>query len=158
MLLLLVLVFFGVFVVVALLLTATGTSASQQTEQTLTVLQAALATQKMSRADPIVDIRKEELLSAVPWINRWLLKIELAPRLRTLLYQADLKWTAGSLLLMSVVCFAIPAYLIYLRTGAVLFALLIGLLLGAAPFVFVLYKRSPAFCQVRSSSCQMRSI
>ncbi len=145
MLLLLVLVFFGVFVVAALLLTATKTSASQQTEQTLTVLQAALATSKMSRADQAVDIRKEELLSAVPWLNRWLLKLELAPRLRILLYQADLKWTAGSLLLMSAVCFVIPSYLIYLRTGALIFAFLIGLLLGAAPIVFVLYKRAQRF-------------
>ena len=42
MLLLLVLVFSGVFAVAALLMTATRTSASQQSEQTLNVLQAAL--------------------------------------------------------------------------------------------------------------------
>ena len=151
MLLLLVLVFLGVFVVAALLLTATRSSASQQTEQTLNVLQAALATSKMSRADQAVDIRKEELLSAVPWLNRWLLKLELAPRLRILLYQADLKWTAGGLLLMSAVCFVIPAYLIYLRTGALIFAFLIGLLLGAAPIVFVLYKRAQRFAKFEAA-------
>jgi tight adherence protein B len=145
MLLLLVLVFSAVFIVVALLLTASNTTAAQQTEQTLTVLHAALATSKLSPADQAVDIRKEELLSAVPWLNRWLLKLELAPRLRILLYQADLKWTAGSLILMSALCFMIPAYLIYLRTGAVILSLLMGLLLGAAPFVFVLYKRTQRF-------------
>ncbi len=61
------------------------------------------------------------------------------------LYQANVKWTAGGLLLMSVACFVIPAYLVYLRTGAVPFALLIGLLLGAAPFVYVLHKRRKRF-------------
>jgi tight adherence protein B len=144
MLLLLVLVFSAVFVVAALLLTA-RTSASQQSEQTLTVLQAALATSKLSPTDLAVDVRKEELLSAVPWLNRWLLKLEVAPRLRMILYQADLKWTAGSLLLMSLLCFMIPAYLIYLRTGTLIFSLLIGLLLGAAPFVYVLRKRTKRF-------------
>jgi tight adherence protein B len=145
MLLLLVLVFVAVFAVAALLLTVGRTNASKQTEQTLAVLQAALATSKLSSADQTVDIRKEELFSAVPWLNRWLLRLEIAPRLRTLLYQADLKWTAGSLLLMSAICFIVPAYLIYLRTGAIIFALLIGVLLGAAPFVYVLHKRTQRF-------------
>lgn len=145
MLTLLVLVFLAVFTVSALLLTAGRTGASQQTEKTMTVLRAALATAKLTPTDQIVDIRKEELLSAVPWLNRWLLKLELAPRLRTLLLQADLKWTAGGLILMSIACFAIPAYLIYLRTGTVIFSLLIGLLLGAAPFIYVLHKRTQRF-------------
>jgi tight adherence protein B len=145
MLLVLVLVFSSVFVVATLLLTAGRTSASQQSEQTLSVLQAALATSKLSPADQAVDIRKQELLSSVPWLNRWLLKLELAPRLRILLYQADLKWTAGSLLLLCTICFVIPAYLIYLRTGTLMFSLLIGLLLGASPYIYVLHKRTQRF-------------
>src|SRR4030088_2784629 len=112
MLTLLALVFFAVFTVSALLLTASRTGASKQTERTMTVLQAALATGNRVSADQIVDIRKIELLSAVPLLNRWLLQLELAPRLRTFLYQADLKWTAGSLILMSTACFVIPAYLL----------------------------------------------
>jgi tight adherence protein B len=145
MLTLLVLVFFAVFTVSALLLTASRTGASKQTEQTMTVLHAALVTGNRVPADQIVDIRKEELLSAVPLLNRWLLQLELAPRLRTLLFQADLKWTAGGLILMSTACFLIPAYLIYLRTGAIIFSLLIGSLLGAGPFFFVLHKRRQRF-------------
>ena len=145
MLLLLVVVFTSVFVVAALVLTAGRSSASQQTKQTLSVLQAALATSKLSPADQAVDIRKEELLSAVPWLNRWLLKLEVAPRLRILLYQANLQWTAGSLILMCAICFVIPTYLIYLRTGTFIFSVLIGLLLGAAPLIFVLHKRTQRF-------------
>ena len=144
MLTLLIFVFFAVFVVSALLLTASRTGA-QQNEQTMTALQAALATSKLAPPDQIVDIRKEELLSTVPWLNRWLLKLELAPRLRILLYQADLKWTAGVLILLSALCFVIPAYLLYLRSGVIIFSLLIGLLLGAAPFVYVLHKRTQRF-------------
>lgn len=145
MLTLLLLVFIAVFTVSALLLAASRTNASKQTEQTITVLQAALATGQKKAADQIVDIRKEELFSSLPLLNRWLLKLELAPRLRTLLYQADLDWTAGGLILMSIACFVIPAYLIYLRTGTAIFALVIGVLLGAAPFVYVLHKRTQRF-------------
>ena len=145
MLTLLLLVFFAVFTVAALLLTASRSGASRQTEQTLTVLQAALATSKVAQADQVVDIRKEELFSTLPLFNRWLLKLELAPRLRTLLYQADLNWTTGGLLLMSATCFVISAYLIYLRTGTAIFSMLIGILLGAAPFVYVLHKRTQRF-------------
>src|SRR4051794_37131871 len=133
MLLILVLVFLGVFMVIALLLSASGTGASQKTKQALANLDAALASGRSEHHDQIVDIRKEEMLSAIPWVNRWLLRVELAPRLRTLLYQAGLKWTAGGLLLMCTSCFVIPAYLAYLRSGAVIFALLIGLLVAFAP-------------------------
>lgn len=147
MLLVVVLVFFGVFAVSALLLVATGTGASQQTKRTLTVLQAALSAEAPVSSDPIVDLRKKELFSAVPFINRMLLKMELAPRLRHLLYQANLKWTAGGLLLMCATCFLIPAYLIHLRTGSLALSLLLGLLVGFAPFVFVLYKRSKRFAK-----------
>ena len=145
MLLLLGLVFIGVFIVLSLVLVASGVGASEQTKQTLAVLQSAIAFDQSRTGDPMVDIRKSELLSAVPWINRWLLKIEVAPRLRGLLYQADVKWTAGGLLLMSAACFVFPAYLIYLRTGTVIFAVLIGLLVGVGPIVYVLQKRRQRF-------------
>jgi tight adherence protein B len=147
MFLLLAVVFSSVFVITALLLTGGRSSASQQTEQTLTVLKAALATSALSPSNLAVDIRKDEMLSAVPWLNRWLLKLELAPRLRILLYQADVNWTAGSLLLMSILCFLIPSYLVYLHTGTLIFSLLFGLLLGAAPFVYVFQKRAQRFAK-----------
>lgn len=145
MLLLLILVFVGVFSVVALLLLASGTGASQQTKRTLAALESALAVAGGNPTDAVVDIRKDELLSSIPWVNRFLLQLEIAPRLRKLLYQANLKWTTGGLLLMCVACFAIPGYLVYLRTGAAIFALLAGLLLSSTPLIFVLQKRRKRF-------------
>lgn len=145
MLVVLVLVFLGVFAVAALLLIATGTGSSERTKRTLTVLHAALSAAELKPPDPIVDIRKEELFSALPMLNRMLLKMEVAPRLRLLLYQANLKWTAGGLLLMCATCFLIPAYLIDLRTGLLSISLLIGFLVGMSPFLFVLFKRKKRF-------------
>lgn len=145
MLLLLVLVFIGAFTVAVLLLAASGTGASQQTKQTLAVLESALAVDKPEVVDSVVDVRKQELLSAVPWLNRWLLKIEIAPRLRTLLYQANLKWTTAGLLLMCVAFCVVPGYLLYLRTGTIIFALLGGLVLGSTPILYVFHKRRKRF-------------
>ena len=116
MTLLVVVVFVGVFVVLTLLLFAAG-EALATSQADLANLESVLAAHPREVRDQIVDIRKAELLSAVPWINRWLLRIELAPHLRTMLYQANLKWTAGRLLLMSATLFVIPGYLVYARTG-----------------------------------------
>ena len=144
--LLLIVVFVGVFAVFALLLIASGTGASQRTKETLARLESTLASGgKAHPSDEIVDLRRQELFSAVPWLNRWLLRLEIAPRLRTWLYQANLKWTVGVVLLMSLACFLIPAYLVYLRTRTIILALLVGLLLGGAPIFYVLAKRKQRF-------------
>jgi tight adherence protein B len=143
--LIILLVFAGAFSVVALLMIAAGTGASQQTKKVLATLDSALATSWTNTSDQIVDLRKQELLSAIPWINRWLLKIELAPRLRLLLYQANLKWTAGGLILMCGAACLIPAYLRYLQSGDLITSLLIGAVLGAAQLAFVFNKRGRRF-------------
>lgn len=144
----LAIVFVGVFIVVALLLAAGGASSANRSEQAIANLNAALVGRRNLVRDEIVDVRKKELLSAIPLMNRWLLRLEIAPRLRTLIYQAGLKWTAGALLLMISACFVISAYLIYLRTGVLLFALIIGVIVGSAPLVFVLQKRNRRFSQI----------
>ncbi len=145
MLMLLTLVFLSVFAIIALLLVASGTANSEQTKRTLAVLESALGVERAAGHPELVDIRKDELLSAVPWINRWLQKMEIAPRLRILLYQADLKWTAGGLLLMSGACFVFSGYLVYLRTGIPVLGLLVGLMVSGAPFIYVLSKRTQRF-------------
>lgn len=144
--LLLIVVFVGVFAVCALLLIARGIGASQRMKEALARLESTLAAGgKADSSDEMIDLRKQELFSAVPWLNRWLLRLEVAPRLRTLLYQANLKWTVGVLLLMMLACFLIPAYLIYLRTEVTVLALLIGLLLSGSPIFYVLAKRKQRF-------------
>jgi tight adherence protein B len=136
-----VLVFASIFTVLVLVLYASGAGVSPQRKKALATLDLALATGPITSRDEIVDLRKNEILSAVPFINRWLSGLTLAPRLRLLLHQANLKWTAGGLLLMCTTSFVLSTYLIYMRTDAVFPALFVGALLGAAPFAFVLKKR-----------------
>ena len=145
MLTVIILVFLGVFALSAALIYAFGNDPSRQSRKVLAVLDSALATDSQKAAESTVDFRKDASLSAVPWLNRSLLKIDLAGRLHSLISQANLKWTAGKLILLSIASFAAPAYLIHLRTGAVVFPLLCGLVVGFAPMGFVLFKRSQRF-------------
>ena len=142
-----ILVFAGVFSVVALLMVASGTGASQQAKKVLATLDSALATESQETRDQIVNLRKTELLSSIPWINRKLLNFDLAPRLRTLLYQANLNWTAGGLMVMCASLFILPAYIFYWKFNRLPIALLIGAALGAAPIGWVYFKRGKRFRQ-----------
>jgi tight adherence protein B len=142
MALIIVLVFMGVFAVVTLVAVASGTGASQQAKQVHATLDSALATDSPEDRSAAVDLRKVDRLSSIPWLNRKLLQFELTPRLQTLLYQADLKWPVGGMLASCGICFAVPAYLAYLRFDSVLIALPVGLLLGGTPFYWALRKRS----------------
>jgi len=140
-----IVIFLGIFVVVALLLLASGSGATRDAKQVIARLDSALATERVGASDAIVDLRKSELLSAIPMIHRWLLGIKIAPRLHTLLYQANVKWTAGGLMLMCVCGFFIPAYLYYLHSGNVILSLIIGAAIGYMPIGYVLFLRGKRF-------------
>jgi tight adherence protein B len=136
-----VIVFLGVFGVVVLIAAASGSGATDQTRAIMTRLESAIAVGKPEMADLIVDVRKSESMSSIPFLDRYLSKMELAPRIRRFLYQADVKWTVGGLSLLCGVCFIIPAYLVYYRTGAMLLGFLVGLATGSIPIFWVYQKR-----------------
>jgi len=139
------LVFLGVFAVVALLLIAGGSTASQEAKQVIASLDTALANETPEIREQIVNLRKSESFSAIPWLDRKLVNLELGPRLRNLLSQSELKWSVGGLLTSCILFFVAPAYIVYLRSGSVLLALVVGLALGLSPFGWVLYKRGQRF-------------
>lgn len=145
MLLIFILIFLAVFILAALLLVATGATGSKETKQSIERLNALLATTPKQAKDELIDIRKTELFSAIPWMNALLIRLDVAPRLRRLLYQADMNITAGALLVTSLACSAIAGWLVYLRTGAGLAAFAVACVAGAAPFLFVLRKRAKRF-------------
>jgi tight adherence protein B len=145
MVLLIVLVFVGVFTVVALLIAASGSASAGQAKQVLATLDSALASDTSKSRTLMMDFRKSELLSAIPWMNRRLVQVDLVPNLQSLLNQANVKWTVGKLLLLCAICFALPAYLIEWRTGSTAAALLSGLVLGLAPYGYVRLMRSRRF-------------
>ena len=137
-------VFIAVFAVVALLFAATGAGSAKQDREMLARLDSALAIgkSKSDMSDLLIDVRKSDLLSTIPWVDKVLRQVEITPRLRRLLYQADMKWTVGGLLMMCFVAFILPGYLIYLRTSNIFFALAIGAAFGFAPIGWVMFKRN----------------
>lgn len=141
--LIVVVVFIAVFTIVALIFAAAGSDSAKQDREMLARLDSALATgkNKGDMSDLLVDVRKSELLSTIPWIDKILRQLELTPRLRRILYQADVKWTVGGLLMACVGCLIVPGYLVYWRTGNIIFALGIGAVFGFAPIGYVLFKR-----------------
>jgi tight adherence protein B len=139
------LIFLGVFAVVALLLYASGSGAAQKAKQVQATLDSALATESAEVRDQIVNLRKNDQFSAIPWINNRLGKLQLGPQLQALIHQADLKWTAGKLLSLCGACFALPAFVVHWKTDNSLIALLVGAVCSFLPVAFVLFKRSKRF-------------
>ena len=140
-----IVIFLGVFAVAALLLHASSAGASEKAKQVQATLDSAIATESKEMRDQIVNLRKNDQFSAIPWINTRLSKLELGSQLQTLIHQANLKWTAGSLLSMCGVCFAVPAFLVHWKTGNSIISILVGAAFAFIPFAFVLFKCSKRF-------------
>lgn len=138
------LVFMAVFLIAAFLLATGGTGRMGPDKQTLTRLDATLAAAVVKR-DEELDLRREEVLSAIPLLNRILRQFAIAPQMSLLLYQANVKWTPGGLFLMSLSAWVFGSYLIYLRTSIPLVSMILGLIPAALPLAYVLQKRSQRF-------------
>jgi tight adherence protein B len=137
--------FLGVFALVALIMFATGSSKETEAKQVIATLDSALATETPENRDAVINLRKTETLSGIPWLNKKLGTLQVAPALYKFLAQADLKWTIGQLLSMSMALFAFPGYIAYVKTHNVLIALGVGVVLGLAPLGFVNWKRGNRF-------------
>ena len=139
-----ILVFIGVFVVIALPMALAAPS--DNSKKALATLDAALKTEsKQAAQQQNMDLRKDEQLSSIPWLNKKLLSIELAPYLRKMLSQAELVWSPGRLLIMTLACFALPSYFLFLSFQSYPLALVGGLVCGLLPFGWVYFKRSRRF-------------
>lgn len=140
-----IIVFFGIFAVIALLLAAVflGSSGSKEARAHLeTALSNASATVS---SELKVDVRKADLVSTIPWIDRTLRSLKVASRLRRLLYQANLNWSPGIFLLSIAAFFLVPAYVAIWRTGNIICAIVAGLACAYAPIAFINFRRKKRF-------------
>lgn len=143
MLLIIGLVFVGVFTLIALPLAAMGPSSSAK--QALATLDSAIKVDRRDLLPQQLNVRKNEMLSSIPWLNQRLLQFELTPYLRRMLSQADLNWSAGRLLLVCAAGFVIPTYALLATTGNALLAFGTGVVMGILPFAWVIFKRHRRF-------------
>ncbi len=144
MILLAVVIFLGVFSVAAAYIAA-GAGPKRPDAAQAARISRSLETAGRSSKDPTSSVRKETLFSAIPWMHRWLVQFELTPLVRLLIYQANLGWTVGGLLLMSLAAFTVSAYLVWFRTRASMFSLICGAVVGVLPLVYVFYRRGQRF-------------
>ena len=144
--LVIVLVFIGIFAVIApLLVMFSGAGNARQKKQVVAALTTALGEGSKEKPEPVLDFRKSEVVSSIPWLNKLLSRFDLMPRIQKILNQAEVKWSPGSLMLMSMASFVVPAYLVYLRTGSKIVGMLVGAALCFIPFFYVLFMKAKRF-------------
>jgi tight adherence protein B len=144
-----ILLFLAFFLAAALALFAFALPDRKDTKRALSRLEQIGVPHSKDTLEGSLSLRREEKLSTLGWLDEMLRKIELADKLRLLLYQADLKCTVGRLLLISALVACVAGALVYFRTRALLLSLLVGLAGATVPFAYVLWKRSKRFDRMR---------
>jgi len=141
-----ILVFIAIFALITpVIVILTGGGKKSEKQQAGAALDTALGGTSREEGSAVVNFRRSEVVSAIPWLSKRLEKLDLIPRIRKTLAQAEVKWTPTALILMTVTCFAIPGYLINLRTGSVMLAILVGGAASLIPTAYVLLMRSKRF-------------
>jgi tight adherence protein B len=131
----------GGLAVAVLVAALIGKGASQQVTTRLAALDQEFA--PADGEENTTDIRKaHRRLSAIPWLNHWLTELNLASVSSLYLYQAGVTLTLGTLVLTSIAGFAFLGYVLYLRLGAGLPALLLSAGFLPLPFLYVRHRRA----------------
>jgi tight adherence protein B len=141
MLLIVLSVCLAIFALAALVVMTVGTGTSKRASLRLAALGQEFA--PTSHEETVTDIRKEQRhLSAIPWLNQWLTRLNLASASSLFLYQAGVTMSIGTLMVTSVAGFAVIGCILYLRFGATLPALLLSAGFLPLPFLYVHHKRT----------------
>jgi len=143
-----IIVFAAAFVVAALVFTAAGSAKAETAKQTIGRLNVVLTTDKPFLREETLDVRKREILSGIPLLNRVLAKLELGGRIRKLLLQADSTWTPGTVVLLMLALWLATIWAVTLKTSALALAFLLGLIPAMAPIGYMLKKRERRFLKV----------
>jgi tight adherence protein B len=144
MILIMLIVCLAIFALAAGVIVAMGGETSNLVKERLRALHWESAP---TRFEETADIRREEQSGRVVWLNRWMVRLNIASRTRLLLYQADVKAPPERLLLISVVGWVVAACVIHLRTGSVWWAILISAGFIPVPLLYVFRRRATRFAR-----------
>lgn len=142
-------VFILVFVSVALLLYLAFSrgSADKKTLSRLDSIRFGPQSPENDRDDLVV--KRPEALSNLKWLDDFLSRFDPARKVRLFLYQAEVPWTVGRLVLQSVLIGMIAGYLVDARTGAGFLALFIMFIAGSLPSIYVAHQRNKRFDRMK---------
>jgi tight adherence protein B len=141
------LTFLGIFAVVAIPLIFANGGSAKASREAAAKLASVINTDAPEVSKLILDFRKNEQMSSIPWLNRKLAKAQIVPNLRQILQQAAIDWTPGRFLLLTGLCFIVPAALVYFRIGALLPSVLIALAPSVLPLGWIYMKRKKRFAK-----------
>jgi tight adherence protein B len=130
---------FCLFVVLGAYLLATRGSEKRRAR-----LQERLAEALMTSAhsgDNEIRLAREELMSEIPFINRAMLQLGFATRLKRMIEQADLNITVTRLMMFSLMAGILGALAMSVLTPAWILAVVAGLVAASLPFLHVVWKR-----------------
>lgn len=134
---------FGLFLVLGAYLFATHGTESKRAR-----LQKRLAEALLHSAhteDVEVILARNELMSEIPFVNRFLVRMQAALQLKRMLDQADLHITPSRLVMFSAMAGMLGALAASVVTISVLIMIVGGIAAAAIPFVHVWWKRKKRF-------------
>jgi tight adherence protein B len=147
---LLVLLFGGLFLTIALLLAVLMSGRDKASKQTIQRLERIrLGPQNPDTIEEPLSIRREDVLSQFPLLDQLLQKMDVAPKLKLLLYQAEVNWSVEKLLLLCIGGGGLTAGLVYYRTGATLLAVAFFFGFGFLPIGYLVRKRTSRFFKMK---------
>ena len=130
---------FGLFLVLGAYLFATRGSDAKRVRLQKRLADALLHSANTEDVDVI--LARSELMSEIPWVNRFLINIQTALHLKRVLDQADLHITPSRLIMFSGMAGLLAAMAVSALTISILLMLAAGLVAAALPFFHVWYKR-----------------
>ena len=120
-----------------------GSAPEEQIQRRLKIVQQSEFAP--SELEPESDLRRNEPLSGIPWIDRLLARVNVTARLRLLMLQAGMQQTVGRLLMMCVLCWAGTAVLLFLNFGSAAPAAAFALGAAPLPFLYMFHLRGKRF-------------
>ena len=139
--LLVVLVFIAAFLVVALIVGSLLSQADERRRILHDRFDAVIMATKKRPHEDRLNLMREEVLSALPLLDRWLRRIDLLPWLQRLLMQSQVGWSLASFLGWSLGLALVVGWLAFLRTRTIEFSVLLGIVAGICPLFYVRYKK-----------------
>lgn len=102
---------------------------------------------RAKRKEEGADLKKDQSLSAVPWLNKILQEWQLSALVKTMLYQANIGWTPGKFMLIVVLMFFASFTLTWLKASSFMLSVVVGILIGAVPVAYLQMKRLSRFAK-----------
>jgi tight adherence protein B len=143
MLLSFVVFLFCLFLVLGAYLLATRNSDARRKRLQQRLSEALLHSAHTEDVDVI--LARQELMSEIPWVNRWLVSVSSAMHLKKILDQADLHITVTRLLMFSAMAGILAALAASVLVPMLLIIIVCGVVGALLPFMHVWWKRKKRF-------------